>query len=85
MGSPLGTVDDTRTGPLTHDVVDALARGRTTCSPKPGRPGRTTLRLRGRAQAPWHSTLPIAFDEHRVVVHEKRVLDEVLAADVADR
>lgn len=28
---------------------------------------------------------PIAVDEHRTGVHEQRVLDEVLAADVADR
>lgn len=34
---------------------------------------------------PWDPTLAIAFDEHRAVVHEERVMDEVLAAHVADR
>jgi Protein of unknown function C-terminus (DUF2399) len=32
---------------------------------------------------PWDPTLAIAFDEHRAVVHEERVMDDVLAAHAA--
>lgn len=34
---------------------------------------------------PWDPALAIAFDEHRAVVHEERVMDDVLSAHVADR
>jgi hypothetical protein len=88
MGSPRATVDDTRTGPITHDVVDALARGRHHLVAEEWAAGAELPRdsaAKPNPQTPWHPTLPVAFDEHRAVVHEKRVLDEVLAADVADR
>jgi uncharacterized protein (TIGR02679 family) len=35
-------------------------------------------------RTPWDPALAIAFDEHRAVVHEERVMDDVLAAHVAD-
>jgi len=34
-------------------------------------------------RTPWDPALAIAFDEHRAVAHEERVMDEVLAAHVA--
>ncbi len=34
---------------------------------------------------PWDPALAIAFDEHRAVVHEERVMDDVLSAHLADR
>jgi uncharacterized protein (TIGR02679 family) len=36
-------------------------------------------------RTPWDPALAIAFDEHRAVVHQERVMDDVLAANVADR
>jgi uncharacterized protein (TIGR02679 family) len=36
-------------------------------------------------RTPWDPALAIAFDEHRAVVHEERVMDDVLTAIVADR
>ena len=34
---------------------------------------------------PWDPTLARAFNEHRAIVHEERVMDDVLAAHAADR
>ncbi|WP_211355092.1 DUF2399 domain-containing protein [Blastococcus colisei] len=34
---------------------------------------------------PWDPALAIAFNEHRGIVHEERVMDDVLAAHAADR
>jgi uncharacterized protein (TIGR02679 family) len=34
---------------------------------------------------PWDPALAVAFNEHRAVVHEERVMDDVLAAHAADR
>jgi uncharacterized protein (TIGR02679 family) len=34
---------------------------------------------------PWDPALAIAFGEHRAVVHEERVMDDVLSAHVSDR
>jgi hypothetical protein len=34
---------------------------------------------------PWDPALASAFDEHHAIVHEERVMDEVLAAHAADR
>ena len=36
-------------------------------------------------RTPWDPALTIAFDEHRAVVHEERVMDDVLATHEADR
>jgi uncharacterized protein (TIGR02679 family) len=34
---------------------------------------------------PWDPDLAVAFDEHRAIVHEERVMDDVLDAHAADR
>ena len=33
---------------------------------------------------PWDPALAVAFDRHRAVVHEERVMDDVLGAHVAE-
>ena len=36
-------------------------------------------------RTPWDPALASAFDEHHAIVHEERVMDDVLAAHAADR
>jgi hypothetical protein len=37
----------------------------------------------GAPPTPWEPTLAVAFDEHRAVVHEERVMADVLGAHAA--